>query len=324
MKQNTILVGAIALLLLLSSGCAANPPATPTAGAPATATPEATPVTAPATNPNATAPASEVAAIVNGQAIPMATYQAQLQTAIASYSAQSGVDWKSEAGQAALASLQDQVLDWLIDQVLIDQAAAREGIKVNDAQVDAEVERIKSQNPNGFAEWLKANGFTEESFRAQIRSDLLGAALRDRVTQDIGGKVEQVHIRHILVDTEKEARSLLEKLRQGKATFEALAKQESKDDTTAAQGGDFGFVPRGVLAESVEKVAFALEPGQISEPVHSPLGWHLVQVLERDPAREISPEMLAALRQQAFMRWLEGERQRAKIERFVPENGDNP
>jgi len=133
-------------------------------------------------------PRADVAATVNGQPIAMATYQAQLQAAMAGFSEESGVDPNSPEGQAAFAGLQVQVLDWLIDQALVDQAAARQGIAVDDARVAAEVERIRNENKEGFAGWLEANGFTEETFRAQTRSDLLAAAMRDLVTRDVSGE----------------------------------------------------------------------------------------------------------------------------------------
>ncbi len=310
MKSIAILAGALALVLLLSA-CAVAPATTPVAPPPATQEPSPSAVAA--------TPAADVAAIVNGEAISLATYQAQLQTALASYAAQPGIDPKSAEGQAALTALRPQVLDWLIDQMLIDQAAVRLGIRVDDTQVAAQVELVRNQNPNGFADWLKANGFTEDTFREQTRSDLLGAAVRDLVTKDVPTRVEQVHVRHILVETQIEAQAVLDQWKKGGTTFEALAATSSRDESTSAQGGDLGFVPRGILAESVEKVAFALQPGQVSNPVQSPFGWHIVQVLERDPSREIAPEMLAALRQDAFMRWLDGERQKAQIQRFIKE-----
>lgn len=323
MKPIALRAGLLALLVL--GGCTAQRPPAPAGptltGEPVRTVQQPLPTSPPVATqtPGAVAktPTAAVAAMVNGQPIPMATYQAQLATAIASFSQQPGFDPKSAEGQAALAALRAQVLDWLIDQALIDQAAAREGIRVTDAQVEAEVERVRGSNPSGFAAWLEQNGFTEESFRAQTRSDLLGAAMRDRVTRDVPTRAEQVHVRHILVDTEAQARSLLDRLRKGGTTFEALARQHSKDEASRAQGGDLGFVARGILAESVEQVAFAMVPGQISDPVQSPFGWHLVQVVARAPARDIPPEMLATLRQEAFMRWLEGEREKARIERYV-------
>lgn len=310
MKRSLALATTLALLLS-STACQTGPAPTATDTTPDTRLVgvEGKP------SPEQTAwPTSGVAAIVNGQEIPMATYQAQLQAAIKSYGQQPGADPQSTD---SLAALRRQVLEWLIDQTLIDQAAEREGIVVDDQQVTASFGRIRSENPEGFAEWLAENGFTEETFRAQIRSDLLGVAVREMVTRDVGGRVEQVHLRQIVVGSEAEAQGLLAQLREGNATFEALARAHSTDEASRNNGGDLGFRPREMLPESVAQVAFALQPGEISSPVQSRFGWHLLQVVERDPAREVPSEMLASMRQEVFMRWLEHERARAQIERFV-------
>jgi parvulin-like peptidyl-prolyl isomerase len=313
-KLSTALAAALGLLLLLTA-CQA-----PAGTSPADPTPAVEPVgPAGETWPTLAAlPETGVAATVNGQEIPMALYAAQLQAALKSYGQQPGVDPADGEAQAAL---RQQVLAWLIDQTLIDQAAEREGIVVDEEQVTAAFERIRNENPEGFAEWLSENGFTEETFHAQTRSDLLGVAMRELVTREVGGKVEQVHLRQIVVPSRSEAEALLEQLRGGSATFEALAQAHSTDEAGRGNGGDLGFLPREMLPESVAQAAFAMQPGEISAPVQSRFGWHVVQVVERDPAREVPPEMLATMRQEVFMRWLENERARAQIERYVVEGG---
>jgi parvulin-like peptidyl-prolyl isomerase len=306
LKPSLIPAGMLALLLA-SIGCQAIP---------ARLAPSAQPVgIADSSLPGSSG--QEVAAIVNGQAIAMATYQAQLQAAIAGYGEQPEVDPESADGQAALAALRRQVLEWLIDQALIDQAARREGIAVDEDLVIAEVERIRREHPDDFAGWLATNGFTEETFRAHVRSELLGAAMCDRLTAEVGPKMEQVHLRHIVVESEAEARALLNQLRQGSATFAALARAHSIDEASRATGGDVGFVLRPMLPESLAAVAFAAEPGQLAGPVKTPLGWHVIEVVARDPARDVAPELLQAVRQEMLMRWLELERARAEIVRYV-------
>jgi parvulin-like peptidyl-prolyl isomerase len=321
MKKTVIVISSLVLLLLLAA-CAANAPTaepvTPTAttgqeintAEPTSAAPTAT--AAPGTNIPA-----DVAALVNGTPIPLPVYQAQLAIATVSFAQQPGFDSKTADGQTALAALRGQVLDWLIDQLLIDQAAARMGIKVDDARLNAEVDKIRQQNPTGYADWLKQNGFTEQSFREQTRSDLLGQEVLAAVTKDVGGKMEQVHLRQILLDDEATARSVADKLRKG-SDFAALAKQYSKDEATKANGGDMGFLPRGILPDALESVAFGMQPGQTADPVHTDLGWHIVQLVAKDPAREVTPDVLNMLRQDKFMKWLDEERGKAQIQVLVP------
>jgi len=78
-------------------------------------------------------------------------------------------------------------------------------------------------------------------------------------------------------------------------------------------------VPRGILTSpEVEEAAFALQPGQISGVIHSALGYHIVQVVDRVPDQEISAENLRLLRDRAVREWLDGLRQQADIQIFVP------
>ena len=128
---------------------------------------------------------------------------------------------------------------------------------------------------------------------------------------------EHIHARHILVDTQQEAQSLLNQLKAG-ADFVALAQAYSHDLSTKETGGDLGFFPRGILvAPEVEDVAFSLEPGEISEVVTSALGYHILQVIEIDPAREVSPENQRLLQDQAVQKWIEELWADAEIEVFA-------
>jgi peptidyl-prolyl cis-trans isomerase C len=109
------------------------------------------------------------------------------------------------------------------------------------------------------------------------------AALRARYDQEIAGKpgAEEVHAKHILVDSEDEAKKIIAELKGG-ADFAALAKQHSKDPSAAQQGGDLGFFKKDEMVPEFADAAFAMKPGQVSDaPVHSQFGWHVILVVER-------------------------------------------
>jgi peptidyl-prolyl cis-trans isomerase C len=108
-------------------------------------------------------------------------------------------------------------------------------------------------------------------------------ALRARYDSEIAGKPgdEEVHARHILVGSEAEAKKIIADLKGG-ADFAALAKQYSKDPSGTQQGGDLGFFKKDEMVPEFATVAFALQPGQVTQtPVHSQFGWHVIQVVER-------------------------------------------
>ena len=257
-------------------------------------------------------PSAQGAAIVNGQPIPLDDFEAQVEIA-KRYVVQGPGDAEE---QITLAELRRQVLDWMIDQVLIEQAAIREGTVVTDDQVEAEIARMRSSDEGKFNEWLLANGLTVESLRARLRSEMLGAALAERLASDVPSRVEQVHLRHILTSTQAEAEEVLRRLKGGE-DFAALARVFSLDQTTRETGGDLGFLPRGIMSPEFDAVAFALAVGDTSGVVRSQYGYHVVQMVEKDPAREVPAELMPALQQHVFQQWLEGERAGASIMKLV-------
>ncbi len=290
-------------------------PTTANTTAPTAAPVTTAPTIAAPTNTAVSAAPGEAAAIVNGEALPLADYEAQVALAHGSFNAQMAYANKDEQ-KAAAAQLRYQVLEWMIDEMLIQQAANNLGIVVDEALVEAEFAQAKGDDAAAFAKWLQDNNLTEESFREQIRSELLGAALLEAVTEFLPEKMEQVRLRHILVASESEAREILSQIKSPN-DFTRLAQQYSLDLGTAESGGDLGFYPRGVLAPELERVAFGMVVGQVSDVVSTTYGYHIIQLLERDPQRELSPEMTVALQQQAFTDWLAAERARATIEYLV-------
>jgi len=287
------------------------PGQTPPATQVAPTQPPAPPATLP-TAPATPVPPAGAVAVVNGQAIMQQDYQAQVDQAMGYLKQQQGFDPNSQEGQAAVAQLRRQVMSWMVDQALIEQAAAKEGVSVPDDQVEAEILSLVGNDPAKFEDWLNTNGLTRDSFKAQLRRELLGAALQERIIGSLSTTVEQAHARHILLPTESEAMNVLLKLRNGE-NFGELAKQYSQDKGSKDIGGDLGWFPRGIMPVEIEAVAFALAPGQISGIVKTDFGYHLIEVVERDPARQVPEDMLASWRQKTFQRWLEAQKNAAKI-----------
>lgn len=253
---------------------------------------------------------------VNGQPIYQTDYENQVAQFSAALIAQ-GLDPNSVDGSAQLAQVREQVLTGMIDQVLIEQEARLKGVGVGDAELEAAMQEIitGSGGPDAFAAQLAALGQSENQFRAGQLAAMLASKMRDQVIANVSPTAPQVHARHILVDSVDLANSLLTQLQTG-ADFTSLAQQYSQDTLTRDGGGDLGWFPRGVLiSKEVEDAAFALQAGQYSNVVQSAFGFHIVQVIETDPARGLNPDQLLALQQAAFDTWLSGLRSAAVIER---------
>jgi parvulin-like peptidyl-prolyl isomerase len=210
------------------------------------------------------------------------------------------------------------LLTTMIQQVLIDQAAAQSNVQVTDDEVSQELARLigDAGGSEAWQRWLNANSYTEDELRGTLRDTLITSRMRDRLTEDLSGAVAQVHARHILVKSQDEASGLLVRLRNGE-DFAALAAQYSLDTSTSSDGGDLGWFTREeLLTPELGQVAFQLQPGQIAGPVQTALGYHILQTLERAD-RPIDPEKRAQLAQNRFESWLNTLAAAAKIEQYL-------
>jgi peptidyl-prolyl cis-trans isomerase SurA len=249
--------------------------------------------------------------------------------------------------------LEKQVLDRMIDTRLQLQMARDAGIEVSENDLDAAIARIAAGNKldvGSFRNRLTKDGIPWNAFRQELRDDITVSRLRDQEVsarisvsdpeldvylskqRDVTGaerEIEQTRARHILIRTDKvvtdeeaqrKLNALRQRLRHGE-DFAVLARLYSSDGS-AVKGGELGWLYPGDTVPAFEIAMNALKPGEVSAPIHSPFGWHLIQVEERrlDTA---SPERRrmqarAALRDQkaeaAQDEWLRALRDRAHIE----------
>ncbi|HKW45362.1 MAG TPA: peptidylprolyl isomerase [Candidatus Eremiobacteraceae bacterium] len=184
-----------------------------------------------------------------------------------------------------------QVLQQMADKVLIDQYAKANNITASDTDIDAALAKIEANFPAGqFETVLKQQGLSMADARDIVREQVL---LKNAVDKDI--KVDQtqidaylktnkvsmnspaqVRVRHILVKTQAEANSIEKQLKAG-ANFAALAAKYSVDPSTKDKGGELPIFGPGQMVASFQAAAFKLKVGQISAPVQSPFGWHVIQ-----------------------------------------------
>ncbi len=161
---------------------------------------------------------------------------------------------------------------------------------------------------------LKDIGFTEADIRELARAQLYYEKVFDAITGDVPSEQEQVWARHILVEDEETANQIYDQLQNG-ADWNELAAQYSTDPGSKDQGGDLGWFGRGRMVPEFENIAFALSIGQISKPVKSQFGWHIIQVLGHE-TRPISPSERQQERQKVFSDWMTEQRAAADIQTF--------
>ncbi|MGV3582311.1 MAG: peptidylprolyl isomerase [Methylophilus sp.] len=189
--------------------------------------------------------------------------------------------------------------------------------------------RNASQIPPAFLELLKTmkSGETSKPFRTPNGIYIL--KLNDRRTGTANLMVDQTHVRHILIKlsevvSESEAKHKIDVIRErivNGTAFEEMARQYSEDGS-ASNGGDLGWVNPGDTVPAFEREMSTLEPNQVSQPVKTPFGWHIIQVLERrkeDMTQQATrlkarQEIRARKAEEAYNDWIREMRDRAYVD----------
>jgi peptidyl-prolyl cis-trans isomerase C len=166
------------------------------------------------------------------------------------------------------ATKDENVLSFLIDMKIVAKAA--EDKKVQDNE-DFKKRLAFTRNRLLMDSLLASEGKSATTDEAMKK-------VYEDASKQISGE-EEVHARHILVETEDEAKAVADELKKG-ADFAELAKKKSKDPG-ASDGGDLGFFTKDQMVPEFSQAAFALEPGKMSDPVKSQFGWHIIKVEEK-------------------------------------------
>lgn len=259
-------------------------------------TPTPTPIPTPTETP------IPLAASVNGESITTAEFEVEL----ARYQqAQANL-----GNTVSLETATQAVLNDMIDTVLLAQAAAAYGLVVDDATVQSRVDALAAQvgGPDALAAWESAHGYTDADFRSALRRQIAAAWMRDQIAASVSSTAEQVHVKQILLYNADDAQQALGFLQAG-WNFDDLAARY--DPVTK---GELGWFPRGYLpAPAIEDAAYALQPGLYSAIVQDETGYHILYVVERDPARLLSPDALLTLQERAVQSWLTQRRNESTI-----------
>ena len=161
---------------------------------------------------------------------------------------------------------------------------------------------------------FKASGVSEATIRAAYENQLFRQKLEEVITADTPRTEEQVWARHILVADKGKAATVMALLKHG-TDFGKLAQDFSTDTGSGAKGGDLGWFGKGAMVAEFEKAAFSMKIGEISEPIQSQFGYHIIQVLGHDNI-PLNASQYEEKRKTAFTEWLTKTREAADITIF--------
>jgi peptidyl-prolyl cis-trans isomerase C len=202
----------------------------------------------------------------------------------------------------------DYLINYLVDVIVLSQAADKQ--KLGDRP---DIKRRIAFDRNR----LLMEGLLQDAGKASLSEDA-ERKVYDEAVKQVKNE-EEVHARHILVPSEDEAKAILAQLKGG-ADFAALAKEKSKDPG-AAEGGDLGYFTKEQMVPEFAEVAFKLDKGQLSDPVKTQFGWHIIKVEDKrirptPTFEQVKPQIENYVAHRAQAELVEGLRKSATVERL--------
>jgi foldase protein PrsA len=238
----------------------------------------------------------------------------------------------------------DGALDTLIAEKIVKLESEKKDLTVKDSEIKKELENIKGQydSEEAFNEALASSGSDLDSVKENIKTYLLTEKLlKDRVkitddqikeyfeaNKDTFAQKEQVEASHILVDDEKTAKEVKAKLDDG-GDFAELAKEYSTDTSNADSGGKLGYFGKGEMVAEFDDKAFSMKKGEISEPVKTEFGYHIIKVTGKKEAKEavladhkdeIKDILFDQALQTEYGTWLSEKKKEYKIEKTLKDS----
>jgi parvulin-like peptidyl-prolyl isomerase len=249
----------------------------------------------------------DAVAVVDGTPISKSTLDGLLERTKKTYATQKRQFPK--AGTQEYQALQTQAVAFLVQRQEYEREADKLGVKITDAQIQKKVDDVKKQYFGGdqkkFEAGLKAQSYTLEALRDDARAQLASEGIYKDITSDVkvsDAEAQQYYddnidrykvaesreVRHILVKTKDEADQLHDELVNGGANFATLAKEKSLDPGSKDQGGKL-TVSKGQTVEAFDKAAFSLDTNEISNPIKTQYGYHIIQ-----PLTDVKPGRVTA------------------------------
>jgi len=284
----------------------------------------------------------EVIAVVNGENILKSDFDSQVNQVKSALEA-NGQNFSTDDGKKNLKELKQKVLDSMIHDVISLQQAKKENVGLEPNQLEDAISQLEAYHggKDALDSYLKQQGMDRTSFEKLLRDQLIVSNLEEKLTTDVKVTDDEVKkyfdsnpdmfklpspeikASHILVATLDEANKVLDEIKAGK-DFAELAKQYSTDPGSKDNGGDLGYFGKGTMDPDFEKVAFSLKQGEVSEPVKTQFGYHIIKVtgertsLSFDDVKDyIKSNLESSKKDDEFNKYLDQWEKQSKIEKYL-------
>ena len=279
---------------------------------------------------------ADAIAVVGDREVPKSEYDRLLSQAQATYEAREQ-DFPA-AGTPEFAQLRNALVRSLVEQAEFEIAAEELDVTVTDEELDKRLDELKQQFFDGdeqkYQDELEKQGLTEEQVLKDLRTRMLSEKIFEKVTSEVkvsDADIEAYYeenkaqfeqpasreVRHILVKSKAKADAIHAQLEDG-GNFAKLAKQYSQDPASKNDGGKF-TAQKGATVAQFDKVAFELKTGELSEPVKTQFGWHIIEAV--GDVQEASTQSLDDVKEQISTTMLE-EKKNTRINEWISELQD--
>ncbi|MDI3481209.1 MAG: foldase protein PrsA [Tepidanaerobacteraceae bacterium] len=284
----------------------------------------------------------EVIAVVNGEKILKSDFDRQVKQVKSALEA-NGQDFSTDEGKKNLKEMKEKVLESMIKDVLALQQAKKQNVTLKPNQLEEAESQLEAYHggKDALDNYLKQQGLDRKTFEKVLKDQLIINNLKEKLTSDVKVTDEdvkkyyesnkdmfklpspEIRASHILVATEEEAQEILAQIKAGK-DFAELAKKYSIDPGTKDKGGDLGYFGKGTMDPEFEKVVFSLKQGEVSQPVKTKFGYHIIRVtgertsLSFDDVKDyIKKNLESSRKDEEFNKYLDEWQKQSKIEKYL-------
>ncbi|MBO0993900.1 peptidylprolyl isomerase [Bacillus sp. SD088] len=251
---------------------------------------------------------------------------------------------KDELYEQLVDNYGEQTLDGMINDEIVKMEAKKEKVSISDDEINKEMDKYVEQSggEEAFNSALQQQGLTKKDLEKDIvsflsiqkilepRIDISDDEIKEYFEDNKASfdQEEQVEASHILVDDEKTAKEVKQKIDDGE-DFAELAKEYSTDESNAESGGELGFFGKGKMVKEFEGKAFSMKVDEISDPVKTEHGYHIIKVTDKKDAKEAKledhkEEVKDALFEQKlqteYQTWLNEKKEDYKIKKSLGTN----